>query len=63
LHEAKLKELESIRRYHLENVYKLLDRFKDIIRDSINEVADGTKSLWEDQLHPNVFMTYNELIR
>jgi hypothetical protein len=63
LHEAKLRELHSIRRRHQENVFKVLDRFKDIIRESINEAADGSKSVWDDQLHPYVLMTYNELIR
>jgi hypothetical protein len=63
MHEAKLKELDSIRRNHQENVFKLLDRFKDIIRESINEVADGSKSVWDVQLHPYIFMTYNELLR
>ncbi len=63
MHEAKLKELDSIRRHHQENVFKTLDQFKTIIRESINEVADGTKSVWDDQVHPFIFMTYNELIR
>lgn len=63
MHEAKLKELDSVRKNHQENVFKLLDRYKDIIRESLHEAADGSKSVWDDQLHPFVFMTYNELIR
>ena len=48
LHEMKLKELDTLRRSHSEKSIALLDKFKDMIRQSLDETADGTKTLWDD---------------